>query len=133
MKVSWQLFGGLALFYAIVTVIYWQVGGESVGIGGMGLAAALAAMVGFYLWHTQKRIGVILPEDNESAEIADGAGELGFYSPHSWQPLVLGFFATLFGLGLIIGWWLTLIGVVGLLISIIGFVTEYEKPIKTSH
>jgi len=133
MKVSWQLFAGLCVFYAIVTVVYWQVGGESVGIGGMGLAAALAGMVGFYIWYTQKRIGVVLPEDNESAEIADGAGELGFYSPHSWWPLVVGFFATLLGLGLIIGWWLTLIAVVGLLISIIGLVTEYEKPIKTSH
>jgi hypothetical protein len=32
------------------------------------------------------------------------------------------------GLGLIIGWWLTLLGVGALVISIIGFVTEYEKP-----
>jgi hypothetical protein len=32
-------------------------------------------------------------------------------------------------MGLIIGWWLTLIAVVSLVISIIGWVTEYEKPI----
>jgi hypothetical protein len=32
------------------------------------------------------------------------------------------------GLGLIIGWWLTLLGVGALVVSIIGFVTEYEKP-----
>ena len=27
------------------------------------------------------------PEDQLDAEIIDGAGELGFYSPHSWWPL----------------------------------------------
>ena len=47
MKVNWQLFSGLALFYVLMTLIYWQVGGEPVGIGGMLLAACLAGMVGF--------------------------------------------------------------------------------------
>jgi hypothetical protein len=132
MKASWRLFGGLSVFYVIVTVIYWQVGGEPVGIGGMLLAACLAGMVGFYVWFTQKRIGVTLPEDNLTAEIADGAGELGFYSPHSWWPLPVALSACTMGLGLIIGWWLTIIGVGALMISVIGMVTEYEKPVSSS-
>jgi hypothetical protein len=33
------------------------------------------------------------------------------------------------GFGLIIGWWLTVIALVALVISVIGWVTEYEKPI----
>lgn len=114
-----------------MTVIYWYVGGEPVGIGGMLLAAGLAGMVGFYVWFTQKRIGVILPEDSLTAEIADGAGELGFYSPHSWWPLPVALSSCAMGLGLIIGWWLTLIGVGALIISVIGMVTEYEKPIQS--
>lgn len=132
MKASWRLFGGLALFYVLMTVIYWQVGGEPVGIGGMLLAACLAGMVGFYVWFTQKRIGVILPEDNVTAEIADGAGELGFYSPHSWWPLPVALSACTMTLGLIIGWWLSLIGIGALMISVIGMVTEYEKPVSAS-
>ena len=132
MKVNWQLFSGLAVFYVLMTIIYWQVGGEPVGVGGMLLAACLAGMVGFYVWFTQKRIGTILPEDNLSGEIADGAGELGFYSPHSWWPLPVALSACTMGLGLIIGWWLTLIGVGAIMISIIGMVTEYEKPITHS-
>jgi hypothetical protein len=36
------------------------------------------------------------------------------------------------GLGLIIGWWFTLIAVTGLIISVIGWVTEYEKPLPAS-
>jgi hypothetical protein len=132
MKASWRLFGGLSVFYVLMTVIYWQVGGEPVGIGGMLLAACLAGMVAFYVWFTQKRIGVTLPEDNLTAEIADGAGELGFYSPHSWWPLPVALSACTFGLGLIIGWWLSLIGVGALMISVIGMVTEYEKPVNSA-
>ena len=133
MKASWKLFGGLSVFYVIMTVIYWQVGGEEVGIAGMLLSACLAGMVGFYVWFTQKRIGVTLPEDNLTAEIADGAGELGFYSPHSWWPLPVGLAATAAGVGLIVGWWLTLIAVGALLVSVIGFVLEYEKPSASNH
>ena len=134
MKVSWQLFISLALFYVLMTVIYWQVGGEPVGIAGMLLAAALAGMVGFYVWFTQRRIGQILPEDNLTALISDGAGELGFYSPHSWWPLPVALSACTLGLGLLIGWWLSLIGLGALMISVIGMVTEYEKPAtSTSH
>ena len=132
MKASWKLFGGLSVFYVIMTVIYWQVGGESVGIAGMLLSSCLAGMVGFYVWFTQKRIGVTLPEDNLTAEISDGAGELGFYSPHSWWPVPVALSACAFGLGLIIGWWLSLISVGALMISVIGMVTEYEKPVNSA-
>ena len=129
MKASWKLFGGLSVFYVIMTVIYWQVGGEEVGIAGMLLSACLAGMVGFYVWFTQKRIGVTLPEDNLTALISDGAGDLGFYSPHSWWPLPVALSMCALTLSLIIGWWLTVISLGALVISIIGMVTEYEKPI----
>ncbi len=132
MKVSWQLFIGLSLFYVLMTVIYWQVGGEPVGIGDMLLAAALAGMVGFYVWFTQRRIGQILPEDNLTALISDGAGDLGFYSPHSWWPLPVALSMCALTLSLIIGWWLTVISLGALVISIIGMVTEYEKPVASS-
>ena len=134
MKASWQLFGGLSLFYFIVTIVYFQIGGEPLGISALFLSGALAGMIGFYVWFTQKRIGVTLPEDNLTAEISDGAGELGFYSPHSWWPLPVAVSACVFALGLIIGWWLSLIGLGALVISIIGMVTEYEKPeIASAH
>jgi len=122
------MFGGLSVFYVIITIIYWQVDGEPLGITAMLLSAFLAGMVGFYLWFTQRRIGTVLPEDNVTAEISDGAGELGFYSPHSWWPLPVALSMCVAGMGLLIGWWLTLIGFSVLIISIIGMVTEYEKP-----
>ena len=133
MKTGYWLFNGLAVFYAIITVIYCYVGGEAVGITAIGLSGGLAALIGFYLWFTNKRLGNVLPEDNVTGEISDSAGELGFYSPHSWWPLPVAFCMVLAGLGLLIGWWLTLIAVGGLLISILGFVLEYEKPSTSAH
>lgn len=132
MVTNWRLFGGLAVFYVVITIVYWQVDGEPLGITGMLLSSFLAGMVGFYLWFTQRRIGTTLPEDNVTAEISDGAGELGFYSPHSWWPLPVALSMCVAGMGLLIGWWLTLIGISVLIISIIGMVTEYEKPLTTS-
>ena len=133
MKAGWKLFIGLALFYAIVTVVYWQVGGEAVGITAISLSAGLALMIGYYLWFIDKRLSATLPEDNKLGEIADSAGELGFYSPHSWWPLPVAASMCAAGLGLLIGWWLTLISVGVLLISVLGFVLEYEKPSTSVH
>ena len=128
MATNWRLFGGLSIFYVLITIIYWQVDGEPLGITGMLLSSFLAGMIGFYLWFTQRRIGSILPEDRTSAEISDGAGELGFYSPHSWWPLPVALSMCVAGMGLLIGWWLTLIGITVIIVSIVGMVTEYEKP-----
>jgi hypothetical protein len=132
MKASYRLFVGLSVFYAIMAVIYYYVGGEAVGITCISLSSGLAGIVGFYVWFNSNRMG-LLPQDNLRAEIADGAGELGFYSPHSWWPLPVALSACAAGLGLLMGWWLTLIAVGALFVSIFGFVLEYEKPSASTH
>jgi hypothetical protein len=132
MKASYRLFVGLSLFYAIMAVIYYAVGGEAVGITCIALSSGLAGIVGFYVWFNSNRMG-LLPQDNQIGEIADGAGELGFYSPHSWWPLPVALSACAAGLGLLLGWWLTLIAVGALFVSIFGFVLEYEKPSASAH
>lgn len=133
MKTSWILFVGLSLFYVILAVIYWQVGGEPVGITAISLSAGLALIVGFYLWFTSRRLGNLLPEDNQQGEIADSAGEIGFFSPHSWWPLPVALSACAMGVGLVIGWWLVLIALGSLLLSILGLVLEYERPSSSVH
>ena len=127
MKAGYKLFGFLAVFYAVVDVVYWLVGGEALGITAIGLSGGLALTIGFYFYTNDKRMG-LLPSDNLEGEIADLAGELGFFSPHSWWPLPLALSACAMGLGLIVGWWLTVIALGSLVVSIIGFTTEYEKP-----
>ena len=133
MKFGYKLFLFLFFFYTIVTVVYWQLAHEPVGITALALSAGLALIIGYYFWFSSRRTGGVLPEDNLTAEIADGAGELGFFSPHSWWPLPVAASATAVGLGLVIGWWLTLIAVGALIISILGFVLQYEKPGNLNH
>jgi len=47
MKASYRLFVGLSLFYAVMGVIYYVVGGEAVGITCISLSSGLAGIVGF--------------------------------------------------------------------------------------
>jgi len=46
MKTNYRLFVGLAVFYAIMTFVYYYVGGEPLGISCLLLSSLLAAMVG---------------------------------------------------------------------------------------
>jgi hypothetical protein len=127
MKFSWKLFLGIGVFYALVTVVYAELSKEIVGSLALLLSTLLAILLGFYFWFIDRRTNGYLPEDNLDGEISDRAGELGFFSPHSWWPLPLGFFMTLAGLGVLLGWWLTIIAVAGLLISIYGFLMQYQR------
>jgi hypothetical protein len=132
MKFSWRLFLGIGLFYALITVVYAELSKEIVGSLALLLSTLLAILLGFYFWFIDRRTAGFLPEDDLDGEISDRAGELGFFSPHSWWPLPLGFFMTLAGLGVLLGWWLTIIAVAGLLISIYGFVMQYQRD-KSAH
>ena len=132
MKVGYKLFALLAVFYGILAIVYWRLGGEPLGITAIALSAGLAATIGFYLWVNYKRLGQH-PSDNNEGEIADLEGDLGFFSPHSWWPLPVALSACTMGLGLVLGWWLTVIGIGALIVSLIGFTTEYEKPGITTH
>ena len=133
MKFGSRLFLFLAAFYGVVTVIYWRLANEPVGITALALSAGLALIIGYYFWFINRRTNGVLPEDNLDGEIADAAGEIGFFSPHSWWPLPVAASATAVGMSLIIGWWMTLIAVGALIISILGFVLEYERPSNSPH
>ena len=133
MKFSWRMFVGIGVFYALITAVYARLSSEIVGSLALLLSTLLAILLGFYFWFIDRRTNGHLPEDNLEGEISDRAGELGFFSPHSWWPLPVALSACAGGLGLIIGWWLTLIAVGAVIISILGLVLEYEKPSNTVH
>ncbi|MGN6330885.1 MAG: cytochrome c oxidase subunit 4 [Motilibacteraceae bacterium] len=126
MKIEGWLFASGTVFYGLVAIVYWFVSGEPVGTTALALTAGLAFLIGFYVLFTARRIDP-RPEDRVDAEISEGAGELGFYSPHSWWPLPVAFGAAVCAAGLAVGWWLLYIGVVILGLSVIGFVFEYYR------
>jgi Cytochrome c oxidase subunit IV len=126
MKVEGWLFVGCAAFFAIMDVIYWHFSKDPTGTTALALSVGLAFLTGFYLLFTGRRLPP-RPEDRPEAEIAEGTGELGFFSPHSWWPLIIGMSAAVAALGAAIGWWLFLIGMLFVLLSAIGFVFEYYR------
>lgn len=82
----------MAVFYAFATNFvgddaYLQ-GYEWAGGVALILASAFSFMLGGYLSFTESRSDV-LPEDWEEAEVEDGAGVLGFFSPGSIWPLAM--------------------------------------------
>jgi hypothetical protein len=126
MKVEGWLFVGCAAFFAVMDVIYWHFSKDPTGTTALALSVGLAFLTGFYLLFTGRRLP-LRPEDNPAGEIAEGTGELGFFSPHSWWPLITGMSAAVAPLGAAIGWWLFLIGMLFVLLSAIGFVFEYYR------
>ncbi len=126
LRVEGYLFILCAVFFGVSDIVYWVWSKDPTGTTALGLTVGLAGLVGFYLLFTGQRIG-LRPEDNPDGEISEGAGELGFYSPHSWWPLFTALAAALAALGLVIGWWLFIIGVFAVILATIGFVFEYYR------
>jgi hypothetical protein len=86
----------------------------------------LSIFIAYYLYSGHRRTAM-LPEDNLEGNISDESGEVGFFSPWSWWPLILGASAALAFLALAVGWWLFYIAVPFVLVGVIGFVYEYSR------
>ncbi|MFM1958269.1 MAG: hypothetical protein RI929_632 [Actinomycetota bacterium] len=99
---------------------------EPIGTAAIGLLVILSVFIAYYLWSGMKRAGT-LPEDNNFGNIEDETGEVGFFSPWSWWPLVLGGSSAIAFLSLAVGWWLFFIAVPFAIVGIIGFVYEYSR------
>ncbi|HEY8044110.1 MAG TPA: cytochrome c oxidase subunit 4 [Streptosporangiaceae bacterium] len=128
MKFEGSLFIGCAIFFGAADIVYWYFSKDPTGTTALALAVGLAFLTGFYLLFTGRRLPE-RPEDNPDGEIAQGTGELGFFSPHSWWPLYLGLAAGLAAFGVAVGWWLFLIGLLAIFLTTIGFVFEYYRGI----
>jgi hypothetical protein len=131
MRVEFRLFGvfcGLFFAFAISYGLWtWIEDGrvEVVGTTALVLSGALALIVGSYFWFISRRIDP-RPEDRLEADIAEGAGERGFFSPGSYWPVGLAFGAMVAGLGLAFSeYWLLALGLVGVLFAVGGLLFEY--------
>ena len=126
MKIEAFLFALGFVFYSIVAGVYWYLSRDEVGTTALALTGALAFLVAFYVWYTSKRV-YPRPEDRLDANIDEADPEYGFFSPHSWWPLVVAFAASVVVLGLIFAVWLIVLGVFLLLIGLVGWLFEYYR------
>ena len=126
MKVEGWLFLGCGIFFAGADIVYWYTSKDPTGTTALALAVGLALLIGFYVLFTGRRLPQ-RPEDDNAGEIAQGTGEIGFFSPKSWWPLFLGLSAATLAIGVAIGWWLFLIGMLATVFATVGFVFEYYR------
>jgi hypothetical protein len=140
MRIEARLFEIIAAFFVLAAVVYggitavstghqeWTgtVGGEEwAGTTALALTGGLAMIIATFFRFVARRLET-RPEDYEGAEISDGAGELGFFAPHSWWPILVALAASVAAVGVAI-WlpWLIVAGVVFVLASAAGLVFEY--------
>jgi hypothetical protein len=131
MKTEARLFLGVATFCWVLALVYgiWskQTQGhvEVVGVAGLVLSGGLLGISGSFFWFVSRRID-LRPEDRGDAEVAEAAGELGFFSPGSYWPIAVAGAATFAGLGLAFYQiWLVIVGVLGIFTTVGGLVFEY--------
>jgi hypothetical protein len=131
MKVEARVFLAIAVFLWAIAILYgiWtdQTDGhvEPAGLAALILSGGLLGIAGSFFWFVSRRIDP-RPEDRPEAEIAEGAGELGFFSPGSYWPFGLALAATIIGTGLaFMQIWLAFAGVIALLGAIGGLLFEY--------
>lgn len=125
-----RIFNGIALFLFATAAVYgvWTANGtriDWVGLTALVLSGGLCGLCGMYFQFVARRIEP-RPEDRADAEISDGAGDLGFFSPGSYWPLGLAAAAAVAALGLVFWFiWLIILGLVAVLLATGGLLFEY--------
>jgi Cytochrome c oxidase subunit IV len=132
MKSEWRIFGIVAAFLFLAAgVYYWWTGhdfaghADWIGTVALVLSGLLCAMCGGYFLFVSRRIDP-RPEDRDDAEISDGAGEIGFFSPGSYWPIGAAVASVIAGIGLVyMQWWIVGVGIIAVLLAAGGIVFEY--------
>ena len=126
MRVESRIFEILTVFCFVCAIVYGVLSGEEVGIVALTLTGGLTLIVGTYFRFVARRLDE-RPEDNAEAEVSDGAGDVGFFSPNSYWPIALAGGVAFTGVGLALyQWWLIVAGAVSLIIALCGMVFEYH-------
>lgn len=132
MKTESHLFGIITFFLYLFAAVYgWWTWHDSngqiefIGFVALILAGTLCAMCWGFFAFVARRLDP-RPEDRPDGEIAEAAGEVGFFSPGSYWPFGIAASATITGLGLVFWfWWLIAVGVIAVLITSCGLIFEY--------
>lgn len=136
MKTQAYLFMGISTFFGLVATLYvywaYQDHGAIDWTGATALVFGIGFgwMMGFWLLQSARRSEHFhgLPaEERLDGEIAENAGEYGFFSPHSWWPMFVAMSVVCTAIGVAIGWWMVFLGFLAIILTVIGWVFEYYR------
>src|SRR3954470_8801616 len=127
MKAEAWIFAICTVFFLLVAPAYWFITYDPTGTSALTMTFLLTLLVTLYLGvHASKMAP--RPEDRNDAEIADGAGELGFFPPYSWWPLWTAAALGVCVYGIARGaWWLFIIGAALGGLALVGWIFEYYR------
>lgn len=126
MKVESRLFEIVTVAIFVMGIAYAVLAQEPVGVAGLFLTGGLTLIIGTYFRFVSRRLEE-RPEDNPEAEVSDGAGDVGFFSPGSYWPIAVAGSAALMGISLAFFYvWAMVISGIILLAAVGGLVFEYH-------
>lgn len=132
MKIEAKLFEILTVFFIFIAIVYGvftamsRTGIEWAGVTALVLSGGLCVIIGTYFRFVARRLDT-RPEDYDEAEISDGAGDLGFFSPGSFWPILVAASAALFAIAFaLFQVWLLVVAVGFIVASVCGLVFEYH-------
>ena len=127
MHVEARLFEFLTAFFFVAAIVYVILSHEPAGSAGLFLTGGLSLIVGTYFRFVARRLDAPRPEDNPAGEVSDGAGDVGFFSPGSYWPIMLAGAVALTALSLaFMYFWAVAISIIILLICVGGLLFEYH-------
>jgi hypothetical protein len=127
MRVESRIFELLTIFFFVVGTIYLVISREPAGSAALFLTGGLSLIVGTYFRFVARRLEAPRPEDNPSGEVSDGAGDVGFFSPGSYWPVMLASAVALTGISLaFMYFWAVAISAILIVMAVGGLLFEYH-------
>lgn len=145
MKREAWIYFPLSAFFFLITIVYYFFGRvdyqahiagttleeetnalEWVGLAALLLSGIMLLMIASVFYLTGRKMDP-RPEDRNSAEVVDGAGDIGFFPPSSIWPFWCALVAGLIVLGPVFGWWLTFLGVGFGIWALSGWLFQYYR------
>jgi hypothetical protein len=100
---------GGAAHFTFFAIVYALVDDEAAGVTLFAAGIAFTGLIAGWTWWWWRRNGDLM-SDRPDADAGDDAGPVGVFAAASLRPLALGVGMTGIVLGVVIGTWMTLVG-----------------------
>jgi hypothetical protein len=121
-----RVYLGVTAFFIVIGLVYWFTSYEDAGSVMLAASALMGLVAGGSIWFLSRHAPP-RAEDDSSATIAQGAGEIGIFPTQSIWPFAVGLSAALFASGFAFGVWLVLAGGAGFVLAILGYIAEARR------
>jgi hypothetical protein len=109
-KLEAILWTGVVVYFAVIGLSYLALGGDTAGVALLLAATGLGGLIAGWTWDWTRRNPPRI-EDLADSDASDLTGIVGIYPTTSLRPIALAAGTACMMLGIIIGSWLSMIGI----------------------